>query len=169
MLIDNYLNSKFYDHDFQSKPESNSKSFKPEILFSVFSLMFYYIFLKHNRELRIKIFEFVILISVLNVMKYFNHSEVYDGIKTCGQLHIFTYESVKTSDTVETSCLHSGLASFLISKLQYRNSNSCFSLLLLLSGDISLNPGPPHDNQLQPQSEWRGLNFIHLNVKKFVT
>ena len=42
--IDNYLNSKFYDHEFQSKPESNSKNFKPEILFSVFSLMFYYIF-----------------------------------------------------------------------------------------------------------------------------
>ena len=27
--INNYLNSKFYDHDFQSKPESNSKNFKP--------------------------------------------------------------------------------------------------------------------------------------------
>ena len=39
-----YLNSKFYDHDFQSKPGSNSKNFKPEILFSVFSLMFFYIF-----------------------------------------------------------------------------------------------------------------------------
>ena len=38
-----------------------------------------------------------------------------------------------------------------------------------LSGDISLNAGPPHNNQLQPQSEWsvfnsRGLHFIHLNV-----
>ena len=113
MLIDNYLNSKFYDHDFQSKPESNSKNFKPEILFSVFSLMFYYIFLKHNRELRIKIFEFVILISVLNVMKYFNHSDVSDGIKTCSQLHFFTYESANTCDTVETSCLHSDLVFFL--------------------------------------------------------
>ena len=79
--VDNYLNSKFHDHDFQSKPESNSKNFKPEILFSIFSLMFHYIFLKHNRELRIKIFEFVILISMLNVMKYFNHSEVYNDIK----------------------------------------------------------------------------------------
>ena len=35
--VGNYLNSKFYYHDFQSKPESNSKNFKPEILFS-FSL-----------------------------------------------------------------------------------------------------------------------------------
>ena len=42
--VDDYLNSKFYDHDFQSKPESNSKNVKPQILFSVFSLMFYYFF-----------------------------------------------------------------------------------------------------------------------------
>ena len=56
--INNYLNSKFYDHDFQSKPESNSKNFKLEILFSVFSLFFYYIFLKHNRELR---FQFTVI------------------------------------------------------------------------------------------------------------
>ena len=135
--------------------------------------MFYHIFLKHNRELRIKIFEFLILISVLNVMKYFNHSEVYDGIKICSQLHFFTYESINTCDNVETPCLHSDLVFFSISKLQYRNSNSYFNLLLLLSGDISLNPGPPHNNQLQPQSEWsifnaRGLHFIHLNVNSLL-
>ena len=171
--VDNYLNCKFYDHDFQSKPESNSKTFKPEILFSAFSLMFYYTFLKHNHELRIKIFEFAILTSLLNVMKYFNHSEVYDGIKTCIQLHFFTYESINTCDTVETSNMRFDLAFFLIYKLQYRNYNSYFNLLLLLSGGISLHPGLPHINQLQPQSEWsvfnsKGLHFIHLNVKSLL-
>ena len=105
--------------------------------------MLYHIFLKHNCELTIKIFEFLILISVLNVMKYFNHSEVYDGIKICSQLRFFTYESINTCDNVETSCLHSDLVFSSISKLQYRNSNSYFNLLLLHSGDISFNPGPP--------------------------
>ena len=168
--VDNYLNHKFYGNNFQSKPESNSNNFKPEILFLVFSLMFYHSFLKNNRELRVKIFTFLTLTSVLNVMKYFNHSEVYDGIKICSQLHFFTYESIITCDNVETSCLHSDLVFFFsISKLQYKNSNSYFSLLLLLSGDISSNPGPPHNNQLQPQNEWsvfnsRGLHFIHLNI-----
>ena len=70
-------------------------------------------------------------------------------------------------------CLHSDFAFFSISKLQYRNSNSYFNLLLLLSGDISLNPGPLHNNQLQPQSEWsvfnsRGLHFIHLNINSLL-
>ena len=159
--------------NFQSKPESNSNNFKPEILFLVFSLMFYHSFLKNNRELRVKIFTFLTLTSVLNVMKYFNHSEVYGGIKICSQLHFFTYESIITCDNVETSCLHSDPVLFSISKLQYKNSNSYFNLLLLLSGDISLNPGPPHNNQLQPQNEWsvfnsRGLHFIHLNINSLL-
>ena len=55
-------------------------------------------------------------------MKHFNHSEVYGGIKTCSQLHFFTYESINTYNTVETSCWHSDLVLFSISKLQYRNS-----------------------------------------------
>ena len=88
-------------------------------------------------------------------------------------MHFFTYESINTGDNVETLCLHSDLVFFSISKLQYRYSNSYFSLLLLLSGDISLNPGLPHNNQLQTQSEWsvfnsRGLHFIHINVNSLL-
>ena len=65
--------------------------------------------------------------------------------------------------------MHSELVFFSISKLQYRNSNSYFNLLLLLLDDISLNPEHRHNNQLQPQSEWsafnsKGFHFIHLNV-----
>ena len=54
--VDNYWNCKFYNHNFQSKSESNSNSFKVEILFWVFSLMSYHIYLKHTPELRIKMF-----------------------------------------------------------------------------------------------------------------
>ena len=42
--VNNYLNRKFYDHNFQSKPVSKSNNFKPEIVFSVFSLIFYHFF-----------------------------------------------------------------------------------------------------------------------------
>ena len=93
-------------------------------------------------------------------MNYFNHSEVHDGLKICSQSNFFTYESLNICDNVETSCLHSDLVFLSISKLQYRNSNSYFNLLLLLSGDISLslNPGPLHNNQVQTQSEWSVFN-----------
>ena len=145
------LNSKFYDHNFQSKAESNSKL---ENLFSVFNLMFYHSFSKPNSELCIKIFKFLILISVFNVMKYFYHLQAYDSTKVCSQLHLFSYESMNTCDNVKSLHLYSDLVFSSISKLQYRNWNFYFHLLLLLSGDTRLNPGPLHNNQLQLQSEW---------------
>ena len=51
--------------------------------------------------------------------------------------------------------------------------NSYFHLLILLSGDISLNPGPNHQHKLQCLNEWnifksRGLHFIHLNINSLL-
>ena len=55
----------------------------------------------------------------------------------------------------------------------YRNSNSYYRLLLLLSGDISLNPGPCHNLQPLNHEEWntfkhRRLNFLHLNINSLL-
>ena len=60
-----------------------------------------------------------------------------------------------------------------VSKLKYRNLNSYFHLLILLSGDISLNPGPTGQHKLQCLNEWnifksRGLHFIHLNISSLL-
>ena len=63
--VDNYISPK------ESESESNSNNFELGILFSLFSLIFYRMFLKRKRELGKTIFELLILIPVLNVMKYF--------------------------------------------------------------------------------------------------
>ena len=62
---------------------------------------------------------------------------------------------------------------FSISKLKYKNLNSFSQLLLLLSGDKSLNPGLVHQETLQCLNEWnvfknRGLHFIHLNINSLL-
>ena len=46
-------------------------------------------------------------------------------------------------------------------------------MLLLRSGDISLNLGPAHQETLQCSNEWnvfmnRGLHFIHLNINSLL-
>ena len=46
-------------------------------------------------------------------------------------------------------------------------------MLLLLSGDISLNLGSVHQDTLQCSNEWnvskdRGLHFIHLNMNSLL-
>ena len=63
---------------------------------------------------------------------------------------------------------------FALSIFKYRNKDSFFKFLLLLSDDISLNPGPSHMNQTSVSNEWdvfkaRGDHFIHINIKSFLT
>ena len=53
-------------------------------------------------------------------------------------LHLITCEKIQSLGTQLT------MNHFSISKLKYKNLNSFSQLLLLLSGDISLNPGPVH-------------------------
>ena len=112
------------------------------------------------------------LISVLNFMKYFNHSEVYDSIKTCSQSRFYTKESINTCDTVVTLCSHSDLEFFSISKLQYRNLNSIsIYCMLLLLGERYKFKSRSSLWWSAATSKWmeyfnsRWIHFIHLNVK----
>ena len=62
---------------------------------------------------------------------------------------------------------------YSVSKLRYRNLNSFFNLLILLSGDISLTPVTNHQHELQCLNKWnifkaRGLHFIHLNINSLL-
>ena len=49
----------------------------------------------------------------------------------------------------------------------------CFHLLILLSGDISLNPGPNHQHKLQSWNKWniskpRCAHFIRLSMNSLL-
>ena len=60
-------------------------------------------------------------------------------------------------------------AFYSLSKLEYSNLDLSFYLLILLSGDISLNSGPNHQHKLQCLNKWniwksRDLHFIRLNI-----
>ena len=138
-----------------------------EILFSVFSLIF-----SHFFETQSWVKDKNIWISYINFSvqcyEIFQPFRVLWRYKIYSQSNFFIYGSINTCDNAETSCLCSGLVFVSISKLQCRNSNSCFNFLLLFSDNVSLNPGA-HNNQLQPHGEWSDLNsrelhFIHLNV-----
>ena len=67
---------------------------------------------------------------------------------------IFTYESIDACNIPYTSHIHNALIFFTLSKFKYRNKDSFFKLLLLLLGDISLNPGPSNINQSSGNNEW---------------
>ena len=85
----------------------------------------------------------------------------------------FTYESIKSCGFANMVCFNRELKLFCFSKLRYRNNKNYFRLLLLLSGDISLNPGPINGSQQYNNDQWavfkkRGLHFAHININNLL-
>ena len=85
----------------------------------------------------------------------------------------FASEFMNICDDFQFSVTRMNSTFWSVSKLKYRNLNSFFHLLILLSGDIILNPGPNHQHKLQCLNKWnifksRGLHFIHLNISSLL-
>ena len=74
------------------------------------------------------------------------------------------------SYTKPVCCLNSPFSQFL----NLINNNKSFnSLILILSGDISLNPGPVYNHHPPNLKEWdkfkiKGLHLLHLNVSSLL-
>ena len=84
----------------------------------------------------------------------------------------FLHDFIDTCDAIQSLITQLTINHYSVSKFKYQNLNS-FSHLLLLSGDICLNPGPVHQDTLQCLNEWnvftnRGLHFIHLNINSLL-
>ena len=134
----------------------------------IFSIMFARLFLR-NKHKRVKAF-FGCIIFLLTITKP-NLLTKNDILKSTSE--IFTYESIDACNLLHTSHIHNAFVFFALSKFKYRNKDSFFKLLLLLSGDISLNPGPSHIKQTSDNNEWdvfkaRGLHFIHININSLL-
>ena len=69
--------------------------------------------------------------------------------------------------------LHRNFVCLAISNLKYRNYNSFYQFLLLLSGDVSLNPGPvqippPVNVNIWEPFNKKGLHFLHININSLL-
>ena len=99
-----------------------------------------------------------------------DHNEV---IRSRSKHEFFTFDYIDTCENIQSLETQLTINHFSISKLKYKNLNSFSQLLLLLSGDIRLNPGPVYQGSLQCSNEWnvfknRGLHFIHLNINSLL-
>ena len=65
-----------------------------------------------------------------------------DEMKTDITHDLFSPKYMLESVKIMTEILKDHLASYTLSKLSFKNHSSFFRYLLLLSGDINLNPGP---------------------------
>ena len=126
----------------------------------------------------------IFVISILNDFKYNgeHESDLLDYKRT---KNFFDSKFFSLCNRAKSSFLTSQFRNKSLSKLKIRNSNSFFRILLLLSGDIEVNPGPfqysSNNQKGMPNTSIngsgtkefevlnkRGLHFIHININSIL-
>ena len=110
---------------------------------------------------------------MLFLHKHIKTPDHNEAIRSCSKHENFTFDYIDTCEIIQSLETQLTVNHFPISKLKYKNLYSFSQLLLLLSDDISLSPGPVHQVILQCSNEWsvfknRGLHFVHLNINSLL-
>ena len=119
---------------------------------------------KQKNDKKVKIFLLFLKCMTFLFLKNKNSSDLFNDMRTCTRSEFFTSEFMNICDDFQFSVTRISSTFYSVSKLEYRSLNSYFHLLILLSSDKSLNPGPNHQHKIQFWNEWnifksRGLHF----------
>ena len=142
----------------------------------VFSFILLFLLVPRKKDLRLKacISTIFLFFSISHFFsKGFLSSFPENTLKNITTSEFFAYYSIKVSNFASMVCFNRELNLFCFSNLRYRNNKTYFRLLLLLSGDISLNPGPINGSQQHNYDQWAvfkkiGLHFVHINVNSLL-
>ena len=85
---------------------------------------------------------------------YFSNSDTYlkfqikdrftfnfTSLQKCSTNEFFNLETIISSHYIQHITLHQNLVCLVIINLKYKDYNNFYQFILLLSGDVSLNPG----------------------------
>ena len=130
------------------KPESVNRS---DLINSVylrlsFSILPSHVFSKHRSDYRLKCslcLRFPPLIFYLSVQ----HKLVYNDVKLFHQVQVFTPEYLNANNKLHETFLSSQFTVLNISTFKKMNNKSFYLLLIILSVDLSLKPGPVWKHQ----------------------
>ena len=97
-------------------------------------------------------------------------NKLENSIHNSPKKFFFSYETIKELDQLNNFFAKSNSYLFATAKLKYRCYPLFLQMLLLLSGDISPNPGPREtsgDKIWEPFKK-RGLHLLHININSLL-
>ena len=154
--------------------QSNNNVFSNNLLlvFST-SVLFLKVSLNKTSNIKLRLFVFLIVYLLFFLLKQIKIPDHYEVIRTFSRYEFLTFDYIDSCEDVQTFITQLTINTYSVSKLEYKNQNSFSLLLLLLSGNISFNPGPVHQGTMQCSSEWnvfrsRDLHFIYLNINSLL-
>ena len=125
-------------------------------------------FLKHNINISIHVFFLQLFLLLFTFywskQKFCHHSK----IRSCITTAFYLIESIKHCDDLNNESQYLCLQLNCLNQIKcHKNHFLCLKLILLLSEDVSLSPGPIQNDHLK--ENWktfrsRGIHFIHLNI-----
>ena len=141
------------------------------LVFLFLTSSFFQLLIRQKPDVRVKIIPLAIFFFLRSYVRYLQHVTPSHEIKVCSRSHFFTIELINKFESLYSSHLHLQSIFLSVSQLMYRNSNSYYQLLL--SGDISFNPGPFHKLQPLDHDKWNifkhsGLHLLHLNINSLL-
>ena len=165
--IDRFKHEITLKHNFQSNHFS-MPNHDNELTFYFIKVALSIVFgLKQFTKTRTKLFAFFLLsqfsISCF-LFKILNQNDLQKGLKRYSKGEFFTIESLKTSENISITSQELNLNLLTLRKMNCKDHTKFFRLILLLSGDINLNPGPTQISKTWSVFKKRGLHFVHLNI-----
>ena len=139
-----------------------------------FLVIFFAIFRVFNRKRRkyLKLCYLAMFLIVIFPLKL----QIKDGLpynftslQKCSTNEFFNLETITSCHYIQHIILRRNLVCLAMTNLKYRNYNSFYQFLLLLSGDVSLNPGPVQISPPVNVNIWepfykKVLHFLHINI-----
>ena len=94
------------------------------------------------------------------------------SLKTCPKNEFFTVETIRFTNKSNELFTEANFKLFSLSKMRNKNNHLYLKMLLILSVDINLNPGPVNIHQIKDCKfvlfTKKGLHFIHLNINSLL-
>ena len=138
-----------------------------------FSILFSRVFLKSRCDCRLKSIFMCIVLLCSFFYSLFKHRSVYNDIKLFHQVEVFTPEYLNANNKLHEAFLNPQYTVLTILKLKQINNKFFYCFIIILSGDISLNPGPVCKHQILNTMEWnifktKGVHLMLLNINSLL-
>ena len=97
----------------------------------------------------------------------------FTSLQKCSTNEFFNLETITLCHYIQHITLHQNLVCLAITNLKYKDYNNFYQFVLLLSGDVSLNPGPLQISPTVNFNIWeplnkKGLHFLHINISSLL-
>ena len=153
---------------------SSITSYNLVIFYFIGAILSSIFYKKDNFNITKQLFPFLIYFFLCFSANSLHKSKNFD-LKYCPNNEFFSTELIKITGDINSAEMLMSSRYFALNKLRIKR-NECFKfyhLLILLSGDVSLNPGPSqyppyNDDKFEPFRK-RGLHFLHINVNSLLS